>query len=265
MPALFVWALSCAGSTSPAGPWSVPFTVAPSTGCPPASVSALNPWTNSYSAAPSNTSGTVIAGSFAVSSGTNRLLLVAVVMEIDVAKVTDNMTISATYGGTALSLAGKATTNQREIIWMGYLKNAQIAGGTNMLSVTYNTNDTLNKVSALHVKWAAYAGVNQASPFAGVAAQNSGATSVTFGAPVDYVTNGMTLVVAGNGGNKATGALTATPPFTAEKATQSNNQTSRPFVTAKHTAAGSYAASTAVTWSGTTNAWSALVAVSLQP
>jgi len=72
-------------------------------------------------------------------------------------------------------------------------------------------------------------------------------------------------VVAGNGGTPATGTLSATPAFTAGTATTTNAQTSRTFTTAKHTAAGSYASTTPVTWSGTTSNWSGWGAVSLQP
>lgn len=44
-----------------------------------------------------------------------------------------------------------------------------------------------------------------------------------------------------------------------------NRLTYQTFTTAKHTAAGSYASSTAVTWSGKTSAWLGLVVISLQP
>ncbi|HTF99374.1 MAG TPA: hypothetical protein VK654_02160, partial [Nitrospirota bacterium] len=89
--------------------------------------------------------------------------------------------------------------------------------------------------------------------------------SVTFNTAVTYANNGMTTVVSGNGGSPATGSLSATPGFTAGTATTANNHTSNTFTTARHTAAGSYASSTALSWSGTTSAWSGLVVVSLQP
>jgi hypothetical protein len=115
------------------------------------------------------------------------------------------------------------------------------------------------------VKWSSYTGVNQATPVVSSGATNTATTSATFGSTINYVNNGMTTVVAGNGGSSATGTLTATPSFTAGTATTTNNHTSRTFTTAKHTAAGSYASSTAVTWSGTTSSRSGLVVVSLQP
>ena len=224
-------------------------------------VTALNGWTNLYSASPNNTSASNLAvGSIAVGSGSQRLLLVSVVMEIGRAA---NPTISATYGGTALTRIGITANTQREIVWMGYLKDAQIGSGSKGLTISYS--GASGNVNALHVKWASYTGVNQTNPIASSAARNAGSTSVTFGSTINFVNNGMTVVVAGNGGTPATATLTATPSFTAGTATTSNAQTSRTFTTAQHTAAGSYSSSTRVTWSGTTSPRSGLVVVSLQP
>jgi hypothetical protein len=76
------------------------------------------------------------------------------------------------------------------------------------------------------VKWASYTGVNQSTPVTSSAAHNVGSTSVTFGSTINYVNNGMTVVVAANGGSPASGTLTATPSFTAGTATTTNRQTS---------------------------------------
>ena len=233
---------------------SATFTVIPA-------VVTLNAWSNLYSASPNNTSATNLAvGSFTVGSGSQRILLVSVVMEIGTAA---NPTISASYGGTALTQIKITANTQREIVWMGYLKDTQIGSGTKALTITYS--GATGNVSALHVKWASYTGVNQTTPFASSAAKNTGSTTVTFGSTINYVNNGMTVVVAGNGGTPATGTLTATPSFTAGTATTTNAQTSRTFTTAKHTASGSYASTTPVNWTGTTNGRSGLVVVSLQP
>lgn len=224
-------------------------------------VAQLNAWTNIYSASPRNTKASNLSvGSFAVGGGTNRLLLVSVVMEIG---SNANPTVSATYGGTALTQIRITANTQREIVWTGYLNDAQIGSGSKPLTISYS--GASGKVSALHVKWASYSGVNQITPVASSGATNTATTSATFGSTINYVNNGMTVVVAGNGGTPATGTLTATPSFIADTATTTNAQTSRTF-TATHTAGGgSYASSTAVTWSGTTSPWSGLVVVSLQP
>lgn len=190
----------------------------------PPAVALLNAWTNLYSAAPSNTSATNLnVGSFTIGSGTNRLLLVAVVMEIGTAA---NPTISASYGGVALTQVKVTANTQREIVWVGYLRESQIGSGSKALTVTYS--GVSGNVSALHAKWWAFSGVNQTTPIVASGGTNTASTSATFGGTISYVTNGMTTVVAGNGGTPATG----TP---------------------------------AVTWTGTTSPRSALVAVSLQP
>lgn len=225
-------------------------------------VAVLDDWTNIYSASPNNTSASNLSsGSFAVGSGANRLFLVTVVLESSTAA---NRTISATYGGIALTQIRVTANTQREIVWMGYLKESQIGTGSKALAISYSGIPG-SVVNALHVKWASYTGVNQTAPIASSVATNTASTSATFGSAINYVNNGMTIVVSGNGGTPATGTLAAAPSFTAGAATTTDTQTSRTFTTAKHTAAGSYAGSTAVAWTGTTSAWSGLVVVSLQP
>ncbi len=225
-------------------------------------VAVLDDWTNIYSAAPNNTSASNLSsGSFSVGSGANRLFLVTVVLE---SSTPANRTISATYGGIALTQIRVTASTQREIVWMGYLKESQIGTGSKALAISYSGIPG-SVVNALHVKWASYTGVNQTTPIAGSGATNTASTSATFGSAINYVNNGMTVVVSGNGGTPATGTLTAAPSFTAGAATTTDAQTSRTFTTAKHTAAGSYAGSTSVAWTGTTSAWSGLVVVSLQP
>jgi hypothetical protein len=228
---------------------------------PPAPVAILNAWANLYSGAPNNTSASNLAvGSFAVGSGTKRLLLVSVVMET-VSNASPS--ISATYGGQSLNLI-KVTASQKENVWMGCLTDAQIGSGSKALAITYS--GATGNATGLHVNWSSYTGVNQTTPYGSPGGASTNTTSATFGSAISYVNNGMTTVVAGNGGTPATGALTATPAFAAGIATTTNGHTSRTFTTAKHTAAGSYASSTAVTWSGNkTSAWSGLVVVSLQP
>jgi hypothetical protein len=224
-------------------------------------VMALDNWSNLYSASPNNASPSNLnVGSFAVGGGSNRLLLVSVVMEMGAAS---NPSISASYGGTFLTEIGITANTQREIVWMGYLKDTQIGSGTKTLTIS--CSDAWRTVSALHVKWSSYAGVDQTNPVVSSAAHNIGSTSVSFGSTINFVNNGITVVVAGNGGTSATGTLTATPPFAAGTATTTKSQTSQTFTTPTHTAAGSYSSSTAVSWSGKTSSWSGLVVVSLQP
>ncbi|HIJ86309.1 MAG TPA: S8 family serine peptidase [Desulfuromonadales bacterium] len=227
----------------------------------PPAVAALNSWSNLYSAAPGNTSATgLAAGSISVGTGTNRLLLVAVALEIGTAA---NPTVSASLGGVALTQIKVTNSTQREIVWVGYLKESQIGSGSKALTVSYS--GATGNVSALHVKWAAFSGANQTTPVVSSGGNNTATTSATFGSAINYVANGMTTVVSANGGTPATAALSATPAFTAGSVTTTNAQSSASFTSARHSAAGSYAATTAVTWSGTTSSRSATVAVSLQP
>jgi cytoskeletal protein CcmA (bactofilin family) len=230
----------------------------------PVIVTQLNAWTTLYPTVPAGTTATnLAAGSFTLGSGTNRLLMVAVVMEIGTAA---NPAISASYGGIALTPVKVTANTQREIVWVGYLKDSQIGSGAKALTVTYS--GATGNVSALHVKWSAFSNVNQITPVASSGGVNTNLTSATFGSAITYVANGMTTVVAGNGGTPATGTLTATPAtpvFTADTAAINNAQTSRTYTTAAHTAAGSYASTSQVSWTGTTSAWSGVVAVSLQP
>lgn len=245
------------GSTYTTGPIAANCTVSATFVAAP-SVAALNAWTNVYSGAPKKTSATnLAAGTITVGSGTNRLLLVAVVMEVGTAS---NPTITAALGGTALTQIAVTATTQKEIVWMGYLKDSQIGSGAKALTVTFS--GATGNATGLHVKWASFTGVNQTTPTVSSGATNTATTSATFGSVINYVANGMTTVVAGNGGSNATGTLSG---FTAGTKVTSNGHTSNSFSTAKHTSAGSYASATAVSWTGTTSAWSGLVVVSLQP
>jgi hypothetical protein len=240
---------------------SVNGTVTMTVNAAPTGVAALNNWANLYTGAPANTGGTIAAGNITVTAGTNRLLLVAVAMETG---SNATPTVSATLGGTALTQIGMTATSGREHMWMGYLKDTQIGSGAKALSVTYS-NATGN-ASGVHVKWASYSGVNQTTPIPttnGSNAVNTSTTSVTFGAAINYVANGMTVVAAANGGTVA-GTLSATPAFTAGTAETTNGHVSMPFVTAKHTAGGSYASGTTVTFTGGSSR-SALVVATMQP
>ena len=93
------------------------------------------------------------------------------------------------------------------------------------------------------------------------AAYNAAAT-VTFGSAIDFLANGQTFYVSGNGGT-----VGHTPPATFTQVanyTNSSNHSSAAAGTAVHAAAGNYAAGTTVTWAGG-SARSAVVVASLRP
>jgi len=253
----YVYGVATDGVNSPVNsPYSGTLTITAA----PAGVAALDTWANVYSGVP--TASPVAAGSVTVGSGSQRLLLVAVVMEYSTAA---NPTISATYGGTALTQIKISANSQREAVWMGYLADAGIGSGAKALSVTYT--GAIGTVSSMHVKWAAFTGVNQSTPVVSSNAVSAGATTVASNAAVSYVTNGMTVAVSGNGGTPAAVAVTANPTLTPGTITTSNAQSSQSFVSTKHTSTGSYTSGgISFSWSGTsTSNRSAMAAASLQP
>ncbi|MDP2105085.1 MAG: Ig-like domain-containing protein, partial [Desulfobulbaceae bacterium] len=114
------------------------------------SVQRLNP----YDSLSSGTSATLIA-----KSGPNRLLLVAVHYEYNSNKIPSSVTV--TYGGKNLTQISKSA-NQRNDIWLGYLKESDIAarvGNIIAVSFPYNSSPTNYSISA-----ATYSGVNQTAP-----------------------------------------------------------------------------------------------------
>ncbi len=225
-----------------------------------AQVAQLNAWANVHSSAPANISGTVTSAAFTVSAGTQRILVVAAVMELS-ANATMT-TLSATYGGVAMTPIGTtAALSGREHAAAWYLLNAQIPGGAQTAAVTYTAST--GTVTGIHIDWSSFTGVDQTTPINGSSANLSAAANVTFGAVVNYVLNGLTFYAAGNGGTPAT----ETPPagFTQRLTTTTSAHTSFTADSGLHAAAGSYAAGTTITFGGTTSARSAVVVGSLRP
>ncbi|QQR75565.1 MAG: hypothetical protein IPJ17_08335 [Holophagales bacterium] len=229
-----------------------------------AQVSILNGWTNISSTAPGNASGTVNAGSLSVSAGTDRIFLAAVCLEVSNSNVTVT-TMNVTLGGTALATVGSTSaTSAREHCWVGRMTSSQFPTFPATLSVQYAVSG--NTVTGLHVHWGSYSGVDQATPINSSNAVATAATSVTFGATINYVVNGLTFYAAANGGSPATMTLPAvTPAFSQLVGTTSNGHSSFVAATAMHPAAGSYASGSSVGFGGTTGTRSALVVASLRP
>jgi len=122
-----------------------------------AAVTALDAWP-----ATPQLNGTTgnLSGTFTISAGSNRLLVVAVDCQ-DTGGST-GQTFSATYGGVALTQAAIENSNRRQT-WIGYLNEAGIAGRSgDTLSVTITGTHT--NVSA-HI--ASYQGVDQTTSITG--------------------------------------------------------------------------------------------------
>ncbi|MHB8844480.1 MAG: Calx-beta domain-containing protein [Nitrospirota bacterium] len=101
-----------------------------------------------------------LSGTFTISAGANRLLVVAVDCQDTAGSA--GQTFSATYGGRALTQAVIENSNRRQS-WIGYLREADIAARTgDTLAVTVTGAHT--NVSA-HI--ASYQGVDQTAPITG--------------------------------------------------------------------------------------------------
>ena len=188
-------------------------------------VGALDAWTNISSTAPNNTNGTINAGNLTVSAGTNRLFVVSVCVEL--AASNSGTTLSASLGGTALTLIDRTLgTFAQEHCYMGYLTNAQIPAGSSALTVPYNFGQN---VTGAHVKWASYTGVDQTTPINSSSANYNGATSVTFGAAINYLVDGWTFYAAANGGSPAT--MTAPGGFTVAETAMPRSPYAEPLIT----------------------------------
>ena len=223
-----------------------------------AQVAQLDPWTGVSSTAPGVTTINTAPVNITVSAGVNRILLVAAVLETGTAGTLTSF--NATLGGEALTpLASTETISGRETVKVWYLRDAQIPAGSQPLVVTGTHTQT---VGGLHVYWASYSSVDQANPVVSSGAAYNAATTVTFGSAINFLANGKTFYVSGNGGTVA-----ETPPATFTQIanyTNSNNHSSAAADTAAHAAAGNYAAGTTVNWAGG-SARSAVVAASLRP
>ena len=228
-------------------------------------VTALDPWTNIYSSAPGNRSGTINAGSLTVSNiGSNRLFMAAVCLEANYNLYVDNIVTSVSLGGTSLTKIANTFASSTEYCYMGYLKESQIPAGSNSLSVDYDTQDDGISVTGIHVKWVSYSDVLQMFPINDSHAQVAYSNSAWFGDQIDYTANGLTLYVAANGGTPAT----MSPPTDFSQVgsdTTTDGHSSFIAATANHGSYGNYPSNTTANFGGTTTTVSAIVVASLNP
>jgi hypothetical protein len=234
-----------------------------------AAVTARDQWTNIYSGAPGNSSGTITTSTLHVSTdGSNRLFLAAVCLELDGNWMLYTMNVK--LGETALTTIGSTVSSfTAEHCYVGYLKESQIPTVDSALSVEYSTYTSYH-ITGIHVKWASYSDVNQTYPINDFNANYSYITtppvSVTFGGSttIDYIAEGLTLYVAANGGASAT----MTPPSGFSQvgsSTTTDGHSSFIAATANHGSNGNYASTTTVNFGGTTSDRSAIVVAALNP
>ena len=100
-----------------------------------------------------------MAGTFAVSPGINRLLVVLVCSYDSGGSGSSGQTFSATYGGKSLTQAILENSNNQQT-WIGYLRESDIAGATdNVVTVTVTGDHT-----RVHGYIASYQDVDQTTP-----------------------------------------------------------------------------------------------------
>jgi uncharacterized repeat protein (TIGR01451 family) len=224
-----------------------------------AQVAQLDSWALAISTNPPGGNFNVNAGNITVTAGSQRLLVVAAVLEAN-----DDGTVAnfnASLDGTPLTaLAGSDLISGRETAKLWYLLNAQIPGGAAALVVTGTHTQT---VTGLHIYWASFSGVDQAAPVNDSSASYLADNTVTFGSQVDFVASGMTFYATGNGNTGAT----HNPPagFTQRLGTNTSGHSSFTADAGVHATAGSYAATTTITFTGGTSNRSAVAVASLRP
>jgi len=209
-----------------------------------------------------------------VSGGTNRLLVVAVVLELS---GNDPVALTASFGGTAMtSIATSGASNTREHAALFYLLDADIPGGAQTLSVGYSVNGGGgDDVDGIHVYWGSYSGVDQTSPLVDSAANSINSATITFASQVDYVTNGLLVYAAGNGGLFSAmttvpagffSAMTTVPAgFSEIRRTGANGHASYIAETAVQASNGNYAGTSQIIFTAGDQARSAVAVASLRP
>ena len=166
---------------------------------PQAAVTILDGWTNQVN----NTASSPQSFTYAVSTGSNRLLVVAITTKYG---STGTQTYSATYGGKPLTMIAQYSAG-RDNTWVGYLKEADIAARSgNTIRVTYSGGPSNTKVFV-----AGYQNVDQSSPITdgnGNGSDSWSNTSVSFGRNITTANGDQLFYVAHSGSSSAS----HTPP-----------------------------------------------------
>ncbi|MGK2858389.1 MAG: hypothetical protein ACSLFQ_14410, partial [Thermoanaerobaculia bacterium] len=223
-----------------------------------AAVAQLNAWTMQSSTNPDANSFTINAGNITVAAGSQRILVVAAILETPNSGTLTNF--NATLGGTPLTAVTNSATNGLEIVKVWYLPEASIPGGANALVVSGTYNQDLN---AAHIRWGSFSGVDQTTPINDSGANYAAAPNVTFGSQIDFVAGGFTFYFAGNG--DASASMAAPAGFTQRNEEESNGNTSYVADTGVHGAAGDFGATTDIVFGSSPDDLSAVAIASLRP
>ena len=223
-------------------------------------VATLDAWTLGGSTSPSVTNFSVTVSDVTVSVGTNRLFVVAAVVEAGSSGTISSF--NATLGGNALTpIATTETTAGLMTVKTWYLLNASIPGASASLVVSGTHEQT---PSGVQVFWGSYSGADQTTPINTSGANySSQPIGVTFGTTINYPANGLTFYAAGNGSSSAW----MTPPAGFARRATSTNSGLSGFVddTATQATAGSFASTTTLTFFHFPGSGSVVAVSSLNP
>jgi|GEM_PF-6383715 len=161
-------------------------------------VMPCNAWPNNAQSSGTNS----LSASLAASACPNRLLVCAVTSELDASS--SSFTVTGSYGGQNLTtLRSTNGKSSRQHVWLGYLKEADIAGRSgNTISTSVSAGASRN---GSNLYCAVYQGIDQTYPVAGsIANVNSGSSNISFGGPVVVTQGGSILYVSAANGASST-------------------------------------------------------------
>jgi trimeric autotransporter adhesin len=184
-----------------------------------AAISSVTAWTfindtNPNTLTPNVTSAsTYTAGG---TSGTGRIMLIAVSFSTTATGVTmtgTNNSITATYGGiSATKVIGgdDGTTAGRGIVWLGYIKDANIPSGAKNVVVTGTVTGT--NVADVKIACATFSGVDQNTPFTDSKwSQTTTAATTGTAVSLNYNAGDYPVIFANNNVASSTASTTYTP------------------------------------------------------
>ncbi|MBA4372139.1 MAG: hypothetical protein C0402_04695 [Thermodesulfovibrio sp.] len=222
-----------------------------------AAVTALDAWSEVYSANPGATTGTLTSNNFTVSAtGSNKLLAVGICWEFG---TTGTMLINGatldvrldTSTGAQFTQIGLTSVAGAEHCYAGYLPEAQFTSGTHAIYVSWAATTTTTNCSGLSVMTGSYQGVAQTSTVNSTAASNANTATITLGSNVAYTADSVTLFVTANGGTALTTVTKTAPNFTQQL--QGANTLQSPFIAdAANASSGTYPSTDVITFSGAT-------------
>jgi predicted CxxxxCH...CXXCH cytochrome family protein len=207
------------------------------------------------------TTGATLSGAFTKPTGTNQLMVVAVVARYSVA-VTLPTAPTVSYGGQAATSLTSTTASSLNKVWTYFLTAAQVTAATTTTLAVAGISTTNLSASAVYA--GSFTNVAQLTPQSDLSANQTttAAASITFGKNVAWVVNGRVFYVASTNSTTATTTLpTGYSRSPADTSIQATFRVGGAYQTAAQATASS--ANTSVTLSPSVLA--AIGVVALQP